>query len=70
MGLGRESSGPIIAPQKPVAQLLVGEGGFDNVGLISQLALILHSINICVFPFTRGMCQIKRHSFTHLRGVL
>ena len=35
VGLGREFSGPTIAPQNPAARLLVGEEGFDNVGLTS-----------------------------------
>ena len=35
VGLGHEFSGPTIAPQNPVARLLVGEEGFGNVGLAS-----------------------------------
>ena len=70
LGQGHNFFGPTIAPQKPAARLLVGEEGFDNVGLTSLLVLILHSINIRNFPLARGMCQIKGHSFTHPRGVL
>ena len=32
---GHNFFGPTIAPQKPAARLLVGEEGFDNVGLTS-----------------------------------
>ena len=67
---GHNFFGPTIAPQQPAARLLVGEESFDNVGLTSELVLILHSIIICAFPFTWEACQDKGHSFIfHSRGV-